>query len=114
MGVDVLWAESRRRYLMALSAFERERLGGLPRVEVEEAEGLPPAICFGRTWGRDSRVGALLQVEVPLAQGFGWTWPNTGVPIAEGFVGLIALKRRQPRQYQILATPVVYYWRPWI
>ncbi|MEW6751312.1 MAG: hypothetical protein AB1505_10095 [Candidatus Latescibacterota bacterium] len=69
MAVDVLWAESRRRYMLALSPAERQVLGAVGRVAVEGITGLPPAIHLGAGAAvpRGS-VAAFLQVEGPLAQ----------------------------------------------
>ena len=49
LAVDVLYREGRRRYLQALSAFEREFHAGLQKAEVEEILGLPPAILLPGT-----------------------------------------------------------------
>ena len=49
MAVDVLYRESRRRYLQALTAFEREGHGSLHRADVEEIHGLPPAVLVPAT-----------------------------------------------------------------
>ena len=69
MAVDVLYAESRRRYMLALSPGEREGLGGMSKVEVESISGLPPAALFD---GREKRfrgsVAAFLQVDGLLGQ----------------------------------------------
>ena len=43
MAVDVLYAESRRRYIQALSPVEREGIGGVGKAELDEITGLPPA-----------------------------------------------------------------------
>ena len=45
-AVDVLYREGRRRYLQALSAFEREYHDGLQKAEVDEILGLPPAVLL--------------------------------------------------------------------
>ncbi len=64
MAVDVLYAESRRRYMLALSPFERENLGGLGRVEAEHISGLPPAMFFdSRGVQRKESLAAFLQLE---------------------------------------------------
>ncbi len=69
MAADVLYAESRRRYMLTLSPFERESLGGPGRIAVEGVSGLPPALFFD---GMDSRpretLAAFLQVDKALAQ----------------------------------------------
>ena len=46
LAVDVLYREGRRRYLQALSAFEREYHEGLQKAEADEILGLPPAILI--------------------------------------------------------------------
>ena len=69
MAVDVLYAESRRRYMLALSPVEREGLGGVGRVEAERITGLPPAIYFD-CLGDSTRgtVASFLQVDRLLGQ----------------------------------------------
>jgi excinuclease ABC subunit A len=70
-AVDVVAAESRRRYLLALSPAEREGLGGMNRVRVDEIIGLPPAVYLdGRqehTWRPRPTVAAALGLDVSLA-----------------------------------------------
>ena len=69
MGADVLYAESRRRYMLTLSPFERESLGGPGRVAVEGVSGLPPALFLdGMDVRRRETLAAFLQVEQALAQ----------------------------------------------
>ena len=46
LAVDVLYREGRRRYLHALSAFEREYHDGPQKAEVDEILGLPPAVLL--------------------------------------------------------------------
>ncbi len=72
-AVDVVTAESRRRYLLALSPAEREGLGGMNRVRVDEIIGLPPAVHLDgrqeRAWRPRPTVAAALGLDVALA---GW------------------------------------------
>ena len=70
MAIDVLLAESRRRYMMALSAFERERLGGLAEVAVEEVRHLPPALLIPGAIRAGTSVSRLLQISQPLIELF--------------------------------------------
>ena len=49
LAVDVLHREGRRRYLQALSSFEREYHESLQKAEVNEILGLPPAIMLPGT-----------------------------------------------------------------
>lgn len=49
LAVDVLYREGRRRYLQALSAFEREYHARLQKAEVDEILGLPPAVLLPGT-----------------------------------------------------------------
>ena len=69
MAVDILYAESRRRYMLALSPVEREGLGGIGRVDAERITGLPPAIYFD-CLGDSARgtVATFLQVDRLLGQ----------------------------------------------
>ncbi|MBT4497307.1 MAG: hypothetical protein HOC74_06275 [Gemmatimonadetes bacterium] len=69
MAVEVLYAESRRRYMLALSPVEREGLGGIGRVDVESISGLPPAIYLdGREIPFRGTVAGFLQVDGLLGQ----------------------------------------------
>lgn len=67
MALEVLYAESRRRYVQALSPAERESVGGTGRAEVDEISGLPPAIYLGAP-RRGRTVGDYLQLDGILAQ----------------------------------------------
>ena len=67
MALDILYAESRRRYMQALSPTERESVSGTARADVDEISGLPPAIYLGAP--RHGRtVGDYLQLDGILAQ----------------------------------------------
>ena len=67
MALDVLFAESRRRYMQALSPVEREGISGVGKVDLDSISGLPPAIYLGGP--RSSRtVGDYLQVQGLLLQ----------------------------------------------
>ena len=76
MAVEVLYAESRRRYMLALTPFERENLGSIGRVDVEHISGLPPAMYF-ESGGikRGESLATFLQLEALLVQ----LWHRNGV-----------------------------------
>ena len=67
MALDILYAESRRCYMQALSPAERESVSGTARADVEEISGLPPAIYLGAP-RRGRTVGDYLQLDGILAQ----------------------------------------------
>ena len=67
MALDILYAESRRRYMQALSPAERESVRGTARADVEEISGLPPAIYLAAP-RRGRTVGDYLQLDGILAQ----------------------------------------------
>ena len=67
MALDILYAESRRRYMQALSPAERESVSGTARADVDEISGLPPAIYLGEP-RRGRTVGDYLQLDGLLAQ----------------------------------------------
>ena len=67
MALDILYAESRRRYMQALSPVERESVSGTARADVDEISGLPPAIYLGAP-RRGRTVGDYLQLDGILAQ----------------------------------------------
>ena len=67
MALDILYAESRRRYMQALSPAEREGISGTARADVDEVLGLPPAIYLGAP-RRGRTVGDYLQLDGILAQ----------------------------------------------
>ncbi len=67
MALDILYAESRRRYMQALSPTERENVSGTARADVDEISSLPPAIYLGAP-RRGRTVGDYLQLDGILAQ----------------------------------------------
>ena len=67
MALEILYAESRRRYMQALSPAERAGVSGTGRADVDEIAGLPPAIYLGPP-RRGRTVGDYLQLEGILAQ----------------------------------------------
>lgn len=67
MALDILYAESRRRYMQALSPTERESVSGTARADMDEISGLPPAIYLGAL-RRGRTVGDYLQLDGILAQ----------------------------------------------
>ena len=67
LALDILYAESRRRYMQALSPVERESVSGTARADVDEISGLPPAIYLGAP-SRGRTVGDYLQLDGILAQ----------------------------------------------
>ena len=67
MALEILYAESRRRYVQALSPAERAGVSGTGRAEVDEISGLPPAIYLGGP-RRGRTVGDYLQLDGILAQ----------------------------------------------
>ena len=67
MALDILYAESRRRYMQALSPAERESVSETARADVDEISGLPPTIYLGAP-RRGRTVGDYLQLDGILAQ----------------------------------------------
>ncbi|MFH1570800.1 MAG: hypothetical protein ABIL09_22600, partial [Gemmatimonadota bacterium] len=68
MAFEVLLAESRRRYLQALSPFEREAAGGaVAGAAVDAIDGLPPAACLPGILPRATSVAAYLHVRETMA-----------------------------------------------
>ena len=67
MALEILYAESRRRYMQALSPAERENVSGTVRADVDEISGLPPTIYLGAP-RRGGTVGSYLQLDGILAQ----------------------------------------------
>ena len=67
MALDILFAESRRRYMQALAPAERGNTSGVAQVDVDEITGLPPAIYLGPA-RRGRTVGDYLQLDGVLAQ----------------------------------------------
>ena len=69
LAVDVLWAESRRRYMMALSPLEREKLGGVAKIAVEGITGLPPALLVnGNRFKSKPSVASFLRLDELLTR----------------------------------------------
>src|SRR3989339_829212 len=46
LAVDTIFAEGQRRYIESLSAYARQFLGGMQKPDVDEIEGLSPAISI--------------------------------------------------------------------
>ena len=70
MAVDVIAAESRRRFSQSLTGTERLSAGSVARVAAEEITGLPPAVLFRSASRGDLSVGEYLAVDDLLAQLF--------------------------------------------
>ena len=70
MAIDVLFAQSRRLYMMALSVFERERLGGLAEVAVEEVHHLPPSLLIPGPVRAGTSVSKYMQISQSLIELF--------------------------------------------
>ncbi len=49
LALDTLYATGQRRYLVSLSAYARQFLEQLPKADVEQIDGLPPAVGAGAT-----------------------------------------------------------------
>ena len=65
LAFDTLYAEGERRYVESLSAYARQFLERLPRPEVDEIRGLPPAIAIDQKTtqgGARSTVGTATEV----------------------------------------------------
>ena len=67
MALDVLFAESRRRYMHALSPVEREGISGGGKIDLDSITGLPPAIYLGSN-RKGCSVGDFLQLQGLLVQ----------------------------------------------
>ena len=71
LALDVLWAESRRRYTMALSPRDREKLGGTTKVAVDRIVGLPPAMLVnGHRVESFGTIASFLQLDFLLTRMF--------------------------------------------
>jgi len=46
LAFDTIFAEGQRRYIESLSAYARQFLGGMQKPDVDEIEGLSPAISI--------------------------------------------------------------------
>ena len=69
MAYDVLYAESRRRYMLALSPLERSGAGGgVARVAVDRIDGLPPAIYFGAGERESGSLAQFLELDAILGR----------------------------------------------
>ena len=68
MAFDVLYAESRRRYMLALSPSERSHAGGVARVSADEISGLPPAIQLGRVNREPGSMAEFLELDGPMGR----------------------------------------------
>ena len=51
LAFDTIFAEGQRRYIESLSPYARQFLGEMKKPEVEEIEGLSPAIAINQNGG---------------------------------------------------------------
>ena len=70
MAVEVLFAESHRRYRSALAPLERQRVRTAPAAEVEHIGGLPPAVLLRGSIEEQATVGDFLQTSSGFAELF--------------------------------------------
>jgi excinuclease ABC subunit A len=71
LAIDVLWAESRRRYSMALAPRDREKLAVTARAAVDRIVGLPPAMLVnGHRVAASDTVASFLQLDFLLSRLF--------------------------------------------
>ena len=87
MALEVLFAESRRRYMQALAPAERGNSSGVAQVDVDEIAGLPPAISFAVTsWTTGLWTESLNQAVPGVMAGirFGCFHRRNGVPYRDG------------------------------
>ena len=54
MAIDTLYAEGQRRYIESFSTYTRQFLEQLDKPDVEQIEGLPPAVAVTQRGGRQS------------------------------------------------------------
>jgi len=50
LAFDTIFAEGQRRYIESLSAYARQFLGGMQKPDVDEIEGLSPAISIDQKY----------------------------------------------------------------
>ncbi|MDO5530675.1 excinuclease ABC subunit UvrA [Sutterella sp.] len=88
LAFDTLYAEGERRYVESLSADARQFLERLPRAEVDQVTGLPPAIAIDQrsaAGGARSTVGSVTETEDYLRLLFARSGtphcPRHGVPL---------------------------------
>lgn len=88
LAFDTLFAESQRRYVEALSPYVRQTLGRLPAPDVDEIEGLSPAIALeqkGLSGNPRSTVGTLTEIHDYLRLLFSRLGtlhcPRCGIPV---------------------------------
>ena len=66
LAFDTLFAEGQRRYMESLSAYARQFVGQLNKPDVDQIEGLSPAISIQQktsSWNPRSTVGTITQVQ---------------------------------------------------
>src|SRR6188508_2747714 len=79
LAFDTIYAEGQRRYVESLSAYARQFLGQMEKPDVDQIEGLSPAISIEqKTTGRNPRstVGTVTEIYDYLRL----MWARVGVP----------------------------------
>ena len=65
LAFDTIYAEGQRRYVESLSAYARQFLGQMEKPNVEQIEGLSPAIAIDQktsSWSPRSTVGTVTEI----------------------------------------------------
>ena len=116
LAFDTIYAEGQRRYMESLSSYARQFLGQMEKPDVENIEGLPPAISIDqKTTNRNPRstVGTVTEVydyfRLLYARVGTPHCPNCGKPIEKQTVDQIVdelMKLPEGTRLQLLA-PVV-------
>ena len=116
LAFDTIYAEGQRRYMESLSSYARQFLGQMEKPDVENIEGLPPAISIDqKTTNRNPRstVGTVTEIydyfRLLYARVGTPHCPNCGKPIEKQTVDQIVdelMKLPEGTKLQLLA-PVV-------
>ncbi|MBO4412035.1 MAG: excinuclease ABC subunit UvrA [Lachnospiraceae bacterium] len=116
LAFDTIYAEGQRRYMESLSSYARQFLGQMEKPNVEQIDGLPPAISIDqKSTNRNPRstVGTVTEIYDYLRLLYARIGvphcPNCGKPIAKQTVDQMAdtVMRLPERTKLLLIAPVV-------
>lgn len=101
LAFDTIYAEGQRRYIESLSSYARQFMGELPKPDVDQINGLAPAIAIQQKsagWNPRSTVGTITQIHDYLRVLFA----RAGLPHCPQCGAAIAAQTREQMAAQLL------------
>jgi excinuclease ABC subunit A len=119
LAFDILFSEGQRRFMESMSAYARQFVEQLPKAEVDEVIGIPPAVAIEQRISRGSRKSTVATV-TEVAQYLRLLYARIGIqhsPITdlplisrseqELLQDLRKWKKNEGSQYPLLCAPLV-------